>query len=189
MKALIVAADGVQDVEFAYPFYRLQEAGFTVDVAVPYEFPGYEGDGTWARKILEGIGGLRFDANRGLPIIGTPRPDLLVIPGGVKAMEKLRLEMGTLDFIADCHRNGAVIASICSGAQMLISAGLVKGRRIAAYPAMRIDVENAGGAFVDGVVADDRIVTAPHYRDLGPWMAAALAQVGLSDFDRFGRAP
>lgn len=178
MKALIIAVSGVQDVEFAYPFYRLQEAGYEVDVAASIEYAGYEGDGTWWSAAIEGIGGLKFAANRGLPIPGTPHPDLLVIPGGVKAMEKLRQEAATVDFIREYHKAGRVVAAICSGVQMLIEADLVRGRHAAIYPAFRKDLENAGGIFVDmPAVVDDRLVTSSHYKHLGPWMAAALIAV------------
>lgn len=95
-------------------------------------------------------------------------------------MEHLRLNKAALHIVARFRRvrKEGVIACICSGAQLLISAGIVKGRRMACYPAMRVDLENAGAKFVDmPAVADDRIVTSPHYRHVGPWMAAALACV------------
>ena len=168
MKALIIAATGIQDQEFVVPYYRLQEAGYTVFVAAPVE-PG--------EKAFQGIGGLWLPAHRRLPFPGVPHPDLLVLPGGVKAMEKLRLEPKTLDFIREYHAAGNVIGSMCSGAQLLISARLVKGRTISAYPAMQIDVENAGGTFHPGpVVTDDRIVSSPHYKHLGEWMKALLEE-------------
>jgi protease I len=170
LNALIVAAPGVQDVEFVYPYYRLQEAGFRVTVSAPVE-PG--------PKAFQGIGGLWLPANLGLPITYKGmapeyKPDVLVLPGGVKAMEKLRQEERLLTFIREVHAAGKVIASMCSGAQLLISAGIVNGRTISAYPAMRVDVENAGATWFPGVYADENIVTAPHYDLLGSWMAVVL---------------
>jgi protease I len=88
----------------------------------------------------------------------------------------MRLERGVIKFIADFHASGKVIGCICSGAFLLISAGLCKGRKIATYPAWKEDVENAGGTFVNDVVVDDRIVTAPHYNVAGKWMAAVLKE-------------
>lgn len=171
VKALIVAGPGVQDVELVYPLYRLQEAGYKVVVVAPVN-PG--------KKTFQGIGGLWFDSQWGLPGIGAAavQADVLVLPGGVKAMEKLRLEEGLLAFIRKFHEDGGVIGSICSGAQLLISAELVKGRVVSCYPAMKIDVMNAGGMWHAGpVVVYDRIVTAPHYDHLGAWMKALLAAV------------
>jgi protease I len=169
MIALIVTAPGVQDVEFVYPYYRLMEAGYAVEVAV-------HGFATPGEKAFQGIGGLWLPAHWGLPIPGTPHPDLVILPGGVKAMEKLRLEESLLQWLRGYHEAGGVIGSICSAAQLLISAKLVRGRMISCYPAMRVDLENAGATWHAGPVCDfDRIVSAPHYRDLGSWMAAVLA--------------
>jgi protease I len=170
VRALIIAASGVQDVEFVYPYYRLQEAGYEVEVAAP------------SLDKFQGIGGLSFQPTRELAHLGLLLIDLVVLPGGVKAMEKLRLESGVLDFIRATHAEGKIIASICSGAQLLISAGIVKGRKISAYYAMRVDVENAGAEFVDApAVVDGRIITSPHYKHLGAWMSAVLIAAQCPD--------
>jgi protease I len=161
MKALIITAPGYQDVELAYPHYRLQEAGFAVDIAARFED-------------VPGIQGLRFKATKNMDEVSVPDYGLLMIPGGVKAMEKLRLDERAVSLVKEFHSSGRVIGSICSGAQLLISAGLCKGRVISAYPAMQVDVENAGGEFRNAVVNFDRIVSAPHYRDLPEFMKTLL---------------
>lgn len=171
MKALIIAAPGTTEQELLYPYYRLQEAGFDVAVSV-------HGFTAASDKAFQGVGGLWMPAHRGLPnraLAPELWPDLLVLPGGVKALERLRLDEGLVDFIALYHERGGLIASICFGAQLLISARIVKGRRISAYYAMRVDVENAGAEFVDApAVVDGNIVSSPHYRHLGAWMSATL---------------
>lgn len=163
MRALIISGRGVQDQEFIYPFYRLQEAGYEVDVAAtePGEFFG--------------IQGVKFNANKRLSESVCDGYELLVIPGGVKCMEHLRLDAHAVSLVKDFAMDGKVIAAICSGAQMLISAGLCHGKVISAYPAMQVDVENAGATFHNGPVHYERIVTAPHYRDLGGWMSLVFA--------------
>jgi protease I len=166
MKSLIVTGRNVQDQELIYPYYRLQESGFEVDV--------YTKDG----KEFQTFGGLKFQPS-GNDLGSVHDYEILIIPGGVKAMEHMRLDTKLVDWIAAYHASGGVIGSICSGAQMLISAGLCKGRVISSYPAMRIDVENAGGKWHPGPVMNfDRIISAPHYRDLGPWMKEVLQAVG-----------
>lgn len=168
MKALILTGRGVQDVEFVYPFYRLQEAGYRVDVAVR------------GKLQCSGIIGIKIEPTRDIPDVREATGyDVLVLPGGVKAMEHLRLDEGILAFVHAYYAAGGLIGSICSGAQLLISARICKGNVISAYPAMRVDVENAGAKFHHGpVVVSDRIVSAPHYRDLGPWMKALLEEAG-----------
>lgn len=166
--AIIIAAEGVQDVELIYPYYRLQEAGYTVRVCAP------------GAKPFVGIKGVPFKADMDFDdLFSLTEPvNLLILPGGVKAMEKLRLQRQVLDFIRTFHLNGGVIGCICSGAQLLISAKIVSGKQISAYYAMKDDVENAGAVFIDAPsVVWDRVVTSPHYEYLGPWMAAVLAEV------------
>lgn len=67
------------------------------------------------------------------------------------------------------------IACICSAAQLLISAKIVKNRKISGYYSMQDDINNAGGIYTDlPAVVDNNIITTAHYKDLGFWMAAAL---------------
>lgn len=166
MKALIVTGRLVQDHEFLYPFYRLQEAGFEVDVAVRGKQP------------CTGIIGIKIEPTKDIPELVVEDYEVLVIPGGVKAMEHMRLDAELVRFVAAFHASGRVIGSICSGAQLLISAGLVRGRKISGYPAIRVDIENAGGTFYEGaVVFSERIVSSPHYRYLPAWMHVLLISV------------
>ena len=73
------------------------------------------------------------------------------------------------------NEKNKIIACICSGAQLLISAKIVKGRKISGYYSMKDDLINAGANYTDlPAVVDKNIVTTAHYKDMGPWMAAAL---------------
>ena len=103
--------------------------------------------------------------------------DILVLPGGVKAMEKVRQNLKIIDFITKFNNQNKIIACICSGAQLLISAKVVKGRKIAGYYSMKDDLINAGAIYTDlpAVVKDDKnIITTAHYKDMGPWMKAVI---------------
>ena len=168
--ALILTGKYATDCEYVYPYYRLQEAGFKVDVA------------TRGAETVYGIIGEKIVPSLDIPLVGMKskgyRCELLVLPGGAKAMEYMRQDQEILDTIAWHHANGGVIASICHAAQLLISAKLVKGRRISGYYSIKDDIENAGGIYVDEpAVVCDRIVTTAHYKHMGPWMAAALREV------------
>ena len=167
-KAIILSGNLVQDHEFIYPFYRLLEEGFAVDVCLN------EG------KPVKGILGTDIPPNKNHPVkdinsIKTSDYDFLVIPGGVKALEKVRQNINIIDFISKFHEEKKVIACICSGAQLLISAKVVKNKKISGYYSMKDDIENAGAIYTDlPAVIDGKIVTTAHYKDLGPWMKAAL---------------
>jgi len=167
MKALIITGNLVQDHEFIYPYYRLQEAGYEVDVA------------TKDAEDIKGIIGMKIEATKTFD--GMERVeerdgyDLLILPGGAKCMEKLRQENEVLLFIKDFNKKGKVIGSICHGAQLLISAGIVKGRKISGYYSIRDDITNAGAKYVDApFVTDKNIVSSPNYKHLGPWMKEIL---------------
>ena len=162
MKALIITGQGVQDQEFFYPYYRLQEAGYEVDVAIA------------EMEVVKGYFGIKIPSNRHISAVKVEEYEILILPGGVKAMEHMRQDQRILNFIERFYKEGKVIGCICSAAQLLISAGLVRGHLISGYYAMKDDIINAGGIYVDGVVRDSGIVTAPHYRYLGVWMKAVL---------------
>lgn len=161
--ALIITGKFVQDHEFIYPYYRLQEAGFSVDVAIRNQ------------ETVQGALGTKVIPTRDIAGIKPEEYDLLVLPGGAKCMEYLRQEQEVLDFIHAFHMQGKVIASICHAAQLLISAKVVKGRRISGYYSIKDDIENAGAIYVDAPsVVDGTIVTSPHYKYLGDWMRDTL---------------
>ncbi len=164
-KAVIIAGKLIQDHEYIYPYYRLQEEGYEVDVAVR----GKE-------TVLASIG-VKVVPTKDIPDLKVSDYDVLVLPGGAKAMEYMRQDEDILKFIAAFHASGRVIGSICHAGQLLISAKLVKGRKISAYYSIKDDITNAGGTYVDApFVTDDRIVSCPHYKHLGPWMKEVIAR-------------
>ena len=167
-KAIIISGELAQDHEFIYPYYRLLEANFDVDVCM------LEG------KAVKGILGTTLPPNKNQTVktidqIKVDDYDLLVIPGGVKAMEKVRQEKKIINFIAKFNEKKKIIACICSGAQLLISAKVVKGRKIAGYYSMEDDLVNAGAIYMDKpAVIDENVITTAHYKDMGPWMREVL---------------
>lgn len=162
-KALILTGKLVQDHEYIYPYYRLQEAGFSVDVAIRN------------KETVETYFGIKVVPTCDVVDIKVKGYDLLVLPGGAKAMEYLRQDKDVLKTVRDFYKAGKVIASICHGAQLLISAGIIKGKRISGYYSIKDDINNAGAIYVDApAVVDGKIVTSPHYKYLGDWMKATL---------------
>jgi protease I len=173
MKSLIITYDKFQDHEVVYPFYRLKEEGDVTLMAHQIgKIYGILGTNMLANSVTSDLTDPIFFKE----MIG--KFDLLVIPGGVKAMEKIRQEKHVIDFISEWHKTGKVIASTCSGAQLLISAKIVKGKKISAYYAMQDDVENAGAIYSrDPVVVDGNIVSSPHYDHMGIWLKTAIDMV------------
>ena len=162
MRALIIAGRFTTHDEYVYPLRRLEEDRWVVDIAI-------RGN----QMVLSDLGG-KIQPTMDIPALQGGY-DLLIVPGGAKAMEYMRQDEGILDYIRNFPQT---IGCICHGAQLLISAGLVNGRRISGYYSIKDDINNAGGTYVDApFVTDGRIVTSPHYKHLGPWMAEVLRVV------------
>ena len=167
-RAVIISGNLVQDHEFIYPYYRLLEEEFEVDVCL------LEG------KPVKGFLGTDLPPNKNHKVkkieeVSPDNYDILVLPGGVKAMEKVRQNLEIIKFISEFDKKKKTIACICSGAQLLISAKIVKGRKIAGYYSMKDDLINAGAIYTDlPAVVDENIITTAHYKDMGPWMKAVI---------------
>tara|TARA_B100001250_G_scaffold366500_1_gene347918 strand:- start:1139 stop:1669 length:531 start_codon:yes stop_codon:yes gene_type:complete len=171
MKALILTWEKFQDHEVIYPYYRVQEDDFEVDIM--------------SNKIgkIFGILGTYMDSTKSVFDLGNKDKfeayikeyDLLIIPGGVKALEKLRQEKVALLFINKWNENKKTIGSICHGGQMLISSKIVDGRDVSGYYSIKDDLINAGGNFVDAeYVVSENLVSCPHYKWMGQWMAKVI---------------
>ena len=170
-KGLIISGNLAQDHEFIYPYYRLLEAEYEVDVCLLEGVP------------VKGILGTALPPNKQQKIktiedIYVKDYKVLVLPGGVKAMEKVRQEKKIINFISEFDKAKKIIACICSGAQLLISAKVVKGRKIAGYYSMKDDLINAGAIYTDlPAVVDNNIITTAHYKDMGPWMKEVMKKI------------
>lgn len=154
VRVAILTADKTQDLEFFYPYYRLNEAGYDVDVITPDggKFEGKQGMGL---KETKAIGAAKAEDYA-----------LLYIPGG-KAPTELRKNDQVLRFVKDFASSGKPIAAICHGPQVLISAGLVSGKRMAAWPEVAKELEEAGAIFIDeALVEDGQFITGRQPGDL-----------------------
>jgi len=94
----------------------------------------------------------------------------------------IRLTPRVLEITRHFFETNKPVASICHGAQVLTAAGVVKGRRVSAYPAVGPDVTNAGGIFVDinadDAIKDGNLVTAPAWPAHQKWLALFLEVLG-----------
>lgn len=147
-RVAIITADNTQDLEFFYPYYRLNEAGYMVDVLTPEggAFKGKMGMGLQETKSINDAHANDYA--------------LVYIPGG-KAPAELRKNEKVISFVQEFARSGKPIAAICHGPQVLVSAGLVSGKKISAYPEVATEIRDAGGNFADEALAiDGQFITA-----------------------------
>jgi protease I len=180
-KLLLLAGDFVEDYEIMVPFQALQMVGHTVDAVCPGKKKGeqvrtaihdFEGDQTYTEKR-----GHNFTLNATFDDVNPANYDALVIPGG-RAPEYLRLNPKVLDIVRHFDKADKPIAALCHGPQLLAAAGVLKGRRLNAYPTCAPEVELAGGTFVAldfyDAVADRKLVTGPAWTAHPAWLAKFL---------------
>lgn len=169
MKALIITWEGYQDQEVVYPYYRLLEEGFNVDILA-------EQADIW----IYGILGTKMKSTVAANTLAPNdifKYDFLLLPGGVKALEKLRQQKHILQFIKNFVESGKIVASTCHGAQLLISAKVTEGRSISGYYSIEDDITNSGAYYSrEPVVVDENIVSSPHYDHMGIWMKTAIKE-------------
>lgn len=158
-KIAILAADGFEQVELEGPKEALEAALAEVQIISLKE-----------GKIL-GMNhtdkGTPVDVDLTLEEANPDEFDGLMIPGGLYNPDTLRSTPEAVAFTRKFAEAGKPIAAICHGPWVLIEAGVAKGRRMTSWPAIRTDVENAGGEWVDEeVVVDNGIVTSRQPEDI-----------------------
>jgi protease I len=184
-KILQLVGDFVEDYEVMVPFQALQAVGHKVHAVCPDKRAGekvrtavhdFLGDQTYSEKP-----GHDFVLNATFANINPADYDALVISGG-RAPEYIRLNAKVLEIVRHFFAENKPVASICHGAQVLVAAGVCKGRKISAYPAVGPDVTVAGGEYadipVDKAVTDGNLVTAPAWPAHPDWIAQFLVVLG-----------
>jgi len=158
MKILIISGDNYDDSEMLYPYYRLLEEGYDVDVAAK------------EKREIAGKYHFKIDANKTFDEINAADYDGLLLPGGT-APEKVRQEETVLKAVKEFADSKKPIASICHGQQVLISAKVLNGVTATCYPGIRDDIINAGADYVnEQVVVCGNFVTSRRPQDLPYFM-------------------
>jgi protease I len=167
MKALIMSADNFEDSELLVPYYRLQEAGVEVTVA------------SLKRGAITGKQGYEVAVDK---VIDEVNPDdyaILVLPGG-KAPAVVRKDPKALAIATSFFGQNKPVIAICHGPQILISAGLLKGRRATCYMSVAAELKEAGALYEDReVVVDGNLVTSRQPPDLPAFMRETMKLLGL----------
>ncbi|MEM4723856.1 MAG: DJ-1/PfpI family protein [Candidatus Hadarchaeum sp.] len=184
-KILFLVGDYVEDYEVMVPFQALAAVGYQVEAACPDKSAGefvrtsvhdFEGDQTYSEKR-----GHNFTLNKTFSEINEAEYDALVIPGG-RAPEYIRLNPRVLEIVRHFFEANKPVAVICHGPQILAAAGVLKGRKLTAYPAVSPDVINAGAEYVQvpihRAVTDGNLVSAPAWPAHPDWLAQFMKVLG-----------
>jgi protease I len=185
-RILMLVGDFVEDYEAMVPFQALTMLGCAVDAVCPGKRSGervrtavhdFEGDQTYTEKPGHG-----FTLTADFAAVATADYDALVVPGG-RAPEYLRLNARVLEIVREFFAAQKPVAAICHGIQILSAAGVLRGRTLTAYPAVRPEVELAGGTFVsvpaDQAFVDGPLVTAPAWPAHPVWLARFVSRLGI----------
>jgi len=132
----VFVEEGFEDLEFWVPVMRLREEGATVTVV-----------GT-RMTIFRGKNGLEATPDTTPDLLNVNEFEAVVIPGGW-APDKLRRYTEVTDFVRQIHQNGKIVATICHGGLVLISAGIVAGHKVTGSLGIKDDLVNAGGVWID----------------------------------------
>lgn len=154
-KILFFAESDFEDMELMYPYYRFQEAGYTVEVVGP------KADVTYTGKH-----GISINSDLSPPDVNIDDYVGIMIPGGY-APDRMRRNKGLVNLAREAFQKDKVVATICHGPQLLIEADVLKGKKATCFISVSTDLKNAGGIYLDkSVVVDGNLVTSRFPADL-----------------------
>lgn len=158
-RAVILTADGFEDLEVFYPYFRLLEEGVEVDVVAPQT------------GVIHGEHGYSLKITKSIAEVDPDQYDLLIVPGGFPdgAPATVRKIMKAQEIAKSFFAGNKPVASICHGPWLLVSADLVRGRRLTSYwqDGVPEEIRAAGGLYEDKeVVVDGNLVTSRWPADL-----------------------
>jgi protease I len=166
-KMVILIEKDFEDVEVSEPVREFRNAGIQITFA-----------GTESGKIYTGKKNLvNIRADTTPDQIHAKDYDLIFIPGGY-APDKMRLNQSMVNLVKKFHDAGKIIAAICHGPQLLISADLVRGIKMTSWPSVAIDLRNAGADYIDeSVVVDGQYITSRKPEDVSYFTKAVIKEL------------
>lgn len=162
-RVAVLVEDQFEDMELWYPVLRLREAGADVKLVGPRV------------GIYRGRHGLTADAAVSVDDVTAKDLDGLIVPGGY-APDRLRRHQAMVALVREVNDNGAIIGFICHAGWLLISSGILRGRRATSFHSIRDDMINAGVDWHDQpVVVDGNLISSRNPGDLPVFMPAVIA--------------
>jgi protease I len=162
-RVAILIEDMYNEQEFWYPFFRMKEAGALVTIV--------------------GTGAKEYHSKFGMPAPGGVAAgsvtasdfDAVIIPGGF-APDRMRRNQALLNLVRDCFTQGKVVAAICHAGWVLVSAGVLKGKKATCAPSIKDDIANAGAFYLNQeVVKDGNLITSRTPDDLPAFCREIIA--------------
>jgi len=162
-KIAILVEDSYEDLELWYPYYRLLEEGADVKLIGP------------EAKVYQSKHGYPAEADLSAEEAKAGDFQGIIVPGGY-APDKLRRYPKILDLVRGIFEKGGIVASICHGPWVLISANIMKGKKTTGVISLKDDLVNAGAIYLDKeVVIDNNLITSRTPKDLPAFLPAIIA--------------
>jgi protease I len=164
-KKIVILAEDLYDVlELWVPYYRMLEAGAEVILV-----------GSGSASVYSSKHGYEVEVDTEAGKVSPDEIDGIIVPGGF-GPDRLRRYPAVLDLVKAVFDQGKLVASICHGGWVLVSAGVLKGRKATCVAAIKDDVSNAGANYIDEpVVVDGNLVTSRTPADLPVWLPAIIS--------------
>jgi len=166
----ILATNGFEESELKSPKESMEKEGFTVEIISEKEGKIKAwADGNWSRE---------YTVDKTINNASASDYNALVLPGGVINPDKLRRNEDALKFVNNFFEQKKPVAAICHGPQILISAKVVKGRKMTSFSSIKDDLINAGANWVDEeVVVDEGFVTSRNPNDLPAFNSKLIEEI------------
>jgi len=166
-KIAFLVTDGFEDIEVKVPYSRLKELGYkTVIVGT-----------TEGREITGKRGKVTYRTELSIESIKKEDFDAIVIPGGYSP-DKLRMNKEVVDFVREFYKTNKPIAAICHGPQLLITARVLNGHQLTGWESIAVDIENAGGDYLNNsVVIDRNIISSRKPHDIPQFIDAIISEL------------
>ena len=167
----ILVTDGFEQVELTDPLKALEESGVMIRMLSDKkgQVQGYHHDQR----------GDLFDVDMTFDKAKADEFDAVLLPGGAVNSNRIRNNADAQLIVRQMDKLGKPIAVICHGSWLLVSAGLVKGRKLTSWPSLKEDIESAGGHWVDAdVVVDGNWVSSRKPDDIPAFVAAFKSVLG-----------
>ena len=161
----ILIEDMYNEQEFWYPYFRMKEAGAKVTVV-----------GTGAKEYHSKIG-MPAPGGVAAESVNASEFDAVIVPGGF-APDRMRRNTAMLNLVRDCFTQKKIVAAICHAGWVLVSAGILKGKKATCVPSIKDDVVNAGATYLDQeVVKDGNLITSRTPDDLPAFCREIIASI------------
>jgi len=171
-KVVIITAQGFQDHDVIYTYYRSIEEHYDVSIATKNGEPVIGKYGVTVPLDKRAKPNISFDSLKESDF------DLVILTGGHEAPDRVRQDKRVKVFVSAMANNGKVVAGLCHGPWIMISAGIMENKFSCAYIGLKDDMLNAGAHVVEAdVVVDKNIITCSYYAEVGKFMRETFSAV------------